>query len=59
MKNGEPKAKFGIVCLKWKLFLLFPFFIFPSPFPILGAFVSSWQEQHEKYGLIKRGNDGQ
>ena len=27
MKNGEPKAKFGIVFLKWKLFPLFPLFI--------------------------------
>ncbi len=52
MKNGEAKAKFGIVFLKWKLFLLFPFFIVHSPFLTLGAFVSSWQEQREKYGPV-------
>ena len=45
MENGEAKAKFGIVCLKWELFLLFPFFIFHSPFLILSAFVCSWQKQ--------------
>ncbi len=30
MENEErgSKAEFGIVCLKWELFLLFPFFIF-------------------------------
>ncbi len=52
MKNGEAKAKFGIVFLKWKLFLRFPFFIFHSPFLTLGAFVSSWQKQRENCGLV-------
>jgi len=52
MENGEAKAKFGIVYLKWKLYVLFTFFIFHSPFLTLGAFVSSWQEQREKYGLV-------
>ncbi len=52
MKNGEAKVKFWIVCLKWELVLLFPFFIFHSSILILGAFVSSWQEPREKYGLI-------
>ncbi len=50
MENGETKAKFGIVCLKWKLFLVLLFLIFHSPFPTPGAFVSSWQKQREKYG---------
>ncbi len=59
MENGEANAKFGIVCLKWRLFCLLRFFIFHSPFPILGAVVSSGQEQREKYGLNKRGHDGQ
>ncbi len=52
MKNGEAKAKFGIVYSKWELFLLFPFFIFHSPFLTLGVLVSSWQEQREKHGLV-------
>ncbi len=52
LKNGEAKAKFGNVLLNWKLFLLFPFFIFHSPFLTLGAFVSSWQKQREIYGLV-------
>ncbi len=52
MKNGEAKVKFWIVRLQWELFLLFPFFIFHSSFLILGAFVSSWQEPREEYGLI-------
>ena len=52
MKNGDAKGKFGIVCLNWEPFLLFPFFIFHSPFLTLGAFVSSWQKQFEKYGLV-------
>ena len=46
---GEAKAMFEIVCLKWELFLLFSFVIFHSPFLTLGAFVSSWQKQREKY----------
>jgi len=50
MKNGEAKAKFGIGYLTWELFLFFPFFIFHSPFLILGVFVASWQKQREKYG---------
>ena len=47
MGNGEAKAKFGIACLKWELFLHFPFFIFHSPFLTLGAFVPSWPNQRE------------
>ena len=54
MKNGEAKAKFGIVCLTSELFLLFPFFIFHSPFLTLGVFVSLWQKQRDKYGLARR-----
>ncbi len=42
MQNGEAKTKFAFVCWKWKLFPLFPFFIFHSPFLTLGVFVSSW-----------------
>ena len=51
MKSGEAKAQFGIVCLTSELFLLFPFFIFHSPFLTLGVFVSSWQDQREKSGI--------
>ena len=42
MENGEALAKFAIVCLKWELFPLFPFFIFHFPFLALGDFVSLW-----------------
>ncbi len=52
MKNGEAKAKFGIVFLKWKLFLPFSFSILHSPFLTLGVFVSSWPNQREKYGSV-------
>jgi len=54
MANGErgSNAKCGIVIVKWELFLLISFFIFHSPFLTLGAFVSSWQEQGETYGLV-------
>ncbi len=51
MKNGAAKAKFEIVFLKWELLLIVPFCISHSPFLTLGAFVSSWQKQREKYGL--------
>ncbi|MCH8853781.1 MAG: metallophosphoesterase [Planctomycetes bacterium] len=34
-----------------ELFLLFPFFIFQSPFLTLGVFVSLWPKQREEYGL--------
>ena len=40
MENGEAMAKFAIVCLKWELFPLFPFFIVPFPVLALGACVS-------------------
>ncbi len=52
MRNVEAKVKFWIVCLKWELFLLFPFFIFHSSFLILGAFVSLWPTQREQGGLV-------
>ncbi len=59
MGNGDAKAKFGIVCVKWKLFLFFPFFIFHFSSSILGASFrlphwspsASWQEHREKCGL--------
>ncbi len=55
MKNGEANAQFGIVCSKWELFLFFPFSIFHSPLLTLRVFVSSWQEQRERYGLTRVG----
>ncbi len=36
MEKGEERTEFGIVCLKWELFLHFPF-------SILGVLVSLWQ----------------
>ena len=51
MENGEAKAKFGIVFLKWELFLFFLFYIFHSPFLTLAAFPFSRQEQREKCEL--------
>ncbi len=51
MENGEAQAMSGIACVKWEPFLL-PclFFIFHCPFLTLGVFVSSWQNQCEKFG---------